>query len=566
MDLKLEGDSTAQRMGWGEKIILLFFYLLLAAVKVGYSFRFRADSDEPQHLHVVWAWTQGLVQYRDVFDNHSPLFHLMMAPVLQFFGERGDILLYMRLAVLPFYFGSLACLFFIVRFLSASVRVAAWSTLVIGFWPVFMLTSTEFRTDCFWMTAWFAAVAVWCGGPLTWKRWVWVGVLVGLTFGGSMKTTLLLTSFVMAAVPTVLWRGYRDGFGFLQGWGRNLLAFLGGAMVVPLLTIAYFASHHALDAMRYCVLEHNVVPGFRQNDHFQFLQHVAFALGGGVLIHLVTPSVPVAMRRTILLGTGVLAIGLLESYWPLVTAQGYLPLVPLILAALIPTVLDALQGVPQLALQSPGGLAVRTLFVAGLATVLLAKDPPTENRLAPFNKGLEVLLRLSRPDDYVMDAKGETIFRHRPFYYVLEGVTRRRMRLGLIEDTIPNDCDKTNTCIFINNRMSRRNRSWVQKNYVEVADRVWVAGVLLPPSGQVRTFRVSRAATYRMVSPEGSVVCRVNGVECQGAIALQPGVEYRLECEPHTPVAVVFAQAVEAGLNPFTTHERVVLIDQKGQM
>ncbi|HEV8434125.1 MAG TPA: hypothetical protein VGR95_11980, partial [Thermoanaerobaculia bacterium] len=35
-------------------------------------FRYRFDSDEPQHLHVAWGWTQGLVQYRDYFDNHAP--------------------------------------------------------------------------------------------------------------------------------------------------------------------------------------------------------------------------------------------------------------------------------------------------------------------------------------------------------------------------------------------------------------------------------------------------------------------------------------------------------------
>jgi len=26
-----------------------------------YIWHFRIDSDEPQHLHVVWAWTQGLL-------------------------------------------------------------------------------------------------------------------------------------------------------------------------------------------------------------------------------------------------------------------------------------------------------------------------------------------------------------------------------------------------------------------------------------------------------------------------------------------------------------------------
>ena len=34
------------------------------------------------------------------------------------------------------------------------------------------------------------------------------------------------------------------------------------------------------------------------------------------------------------------------------------------------------------------------------------------------------VLRLSRPQEYVMDLKGETVFRRRPFYYTIEAVTK----------------------------------------------------------------------------------------------------------------------------------------------
>ena len=63
-------------------------------------FRYRFDSDEQQHLHVAWGWTAGLVQYRDLFDNHAPLFHLLTAPILALVGERADILLWMRVPML----------------------------------------------------------------------------------------------------------------------------------------------------------------------------------------------------------------------------------------------------------------------------------------------------------------------------------------------------------------------------------------------------------------------------------------------------------------------------------
>ena len=83
---------------------LVFLALtVMLFMRVAYVFRYRIDSDEPQHLHVVWGWVHGLLQYRDVFDNHSPLFHLLCTPLLAALGERADVLLPMRLAMLPLY-------------------------------------------------------------------------------------------------------------------------------------------------------------------------------------------------------------------------------------------------------------------------------------------------------------------------------------------------------------------------------------------------------------------------------------------------------------------------------
>ena len=48
--------------------------VLMVALKFANLFRFRFDSDESQHLHVIWGWTRGLLQYRDIFDNHMPCF------------------------------------------------------------------------------------------------------------------------------------------------------------------------------------------------------------------------------------------------------------------------------------------------------------------------------------------------------------------------------------------------------------------------------------------------------------------------------------------------------------
>src|SRR5437762_7057900 len=86
------------------------FLILLFALKIIYVFWLRIDSDETQHLHVVWGWANGLLPYRDLFDNHSPLFQFICAPLFRLLGERADIVVPMRFAVIPLY---LLCLWIV---------------------------------------------------------------------------------------------------------------------------------------------------------------------------------------------------------------------------------------------------------------------------------------------------------------------------------------------------------------------------------------------------------------------------------------------------------------------
>src|SRR2546426_4233026 len=85
------------------------------AVRVGLIFRYRFDSDEPQHMHVAWGWAHGLMQYRDVFDNHMPLFHLLSAPLFLFSGDDPRLLFAARLAMIPLFVSALALVWRIAR-------------------------------------------------------------------------------------------------------------------------------------------------------------------------------------------------------------------------------------------------------------------------------------------------------------------------------------------------------------------------------------------------------------------------------------------------------------------
>src|SRR5207249_10115171 len=137
--------------------------------------------------HGGWAWAHGAVQYRDVFDNHAPLFHLAMAPMMAALGERADIVAIGRAAMVPLLLASLAATFALGRALW-SAEVGCWAAVAAGALPGFLPTSVECRADLLWTAAGLAGLAVLLGGPATPRRWLLAGVLLGVALATSLKT------------------------------------------------------------------------------------------------------------------------------------------------------------------------------------------------------------------------------------------------------------------------------------------------------------------------------------------------------------------------------------------
>src|SRR5467141_236375 len=98
-----------------EALTLVGLFGTMLALRLAYAFSYPFDSDEPQHLHVAWAWTKGLLPYRDVFDNHAPLFQVVSAPLVALIGENPRILVFMRLAMTPLFAAALAGAFLLGR-------------------------------------------------------------------------------------------------------------------------------------------------------------------------------------------------------------------------------------------------------------------------------------------------------------------------------------------------------------------------------------------------------------------------------------------------------------------
>jgi len=162
---------------------------LSCAVRILYALHYPLSNDEPQHLHVIWGWYHGLVQYRDIFDNHMPLFHILLSPLFSAIGERPTLMIWMRLAMLPLF----AVIIFCIYVIGASVfskRVGLWAAVWTTVFPSMSLF-IEFRTDILWALCWFSCIAILVSGRLTIRRSAVAGFFAGLTFATSLKTSFL---------------------------------------------------------------------------------------------------------------------------------------------------------------------------------------------------------------------------------------------------------------------------------------------------------------------------------------------------------------------------------------
>ncbi|HYX43113.1 MAG TPA: glycosyltransferase family 39 protein, partial [Pyrinomonadaceae bacterium] len=229
---------------------------LFAAVVVSRLINIRTwqfDTDESQHAHVIWGWARGFVEYRDLCDNHMPLFHLLFVPIYNLLGDRPTVLIWLRFALLPIYLLASWATYRIGELLY-SRRVGVWSAIMVGFYPGYHFLSGEFRTDNLWAPLWMVCLFVLLAGPLSLKRSINAGLLMGLCFGISMKTTLLFFSLAIAAGITLVL--FRDELQFSLGKiARCCLAFVICAAVVPLSVIGGFAIAGVWPQFRYWVFE-----------------------------------------------------------------------------------------------------------------------------------------------------------------------------------------------------------------------------------------------------------------------------------------------------------------------
>ncbi len=517
-------------MSKSERLLLWSTAALTLVLRALALFRYRFDSDEQQHLHVTWGWTAGLVQYRDFFDNHTPLFHLLTAPILVLIGERSDVLLWMRAPMLVLFAAVLWGTFVLARRLY-DARVALWATVLLALFPLFFLKSLEFRNDNLWTAVSIAALVVLTTSPLDRRRSFFLGLILGFAMAVSAKTMLLVAAIVIAGAITLFFaRPATPGF---RRTAAIVLAFCGGLAVVPAAVAIAFLSFDALDDLVHCAFVFNSRPIVSRSP---WVGIAAFPFTSAVLVWLAWK-----FRRTehvwryyLATLTGVFVV-IIAALWIPISPRDFLPLMPIGAIFAAATIVRFRHPV-----RSFAAVAV-ACFVA-----LWYYADRFENNTDWHTTMMDQALRLSHPGEPLIDLKGETIFRQRPFYYVFENLTRAQIARGVIRDTLPEDVIRTRTHVAQADgpMWSPRARAFLSENFVNLG-RLRASGQWIRDDG---TFTIAVPGEYVVLNDRGEARGLLDGTPYTGARGLAPG-GHRFVGEKN--VCVLWAPAFRRGHSPY---------------
>lgn len=508
-----------------EKIVLAGLASLTLVLRVLAFFRYRFDSDEQQHLHVTWGWTAGLVQYRDLFDNHAPLFHMVMAPLFAMFGERSNILPLMRLPMLVLFAAIVWATYWIARRLYDE-RIAAFAALLLVLFPPFFLKSLEFRNDNLWTTLWMLALVA-----LMRRRMFIAGLLLGAAFAVSLKTAVLVVAVVLAGAIV----SFVERRSPLAEGRRLLLRALGGFVLIPAALAIFFVAVGAWDELVFCNFTFN--RDFIRTRTHLWIGRAAFPLMFGAVLWLAWRfrAAHDRWRYYFAVVAGVFMVTL-TGLWPVISPRDFLPIMPI--AAIFTTVELMRAKNPVRAFAITAAVCVASLYYYA---------DRFQNKTAEDITMMDQVLRLSHPGEPLIDHKGETIYRRRPFYYALEIATRTLISRGVVRDTIPEDVIRTRTHVAQADgaMWPARGRQFLSENFVNLG-RLRASGQAIRDDG---AFTIAVPGEYVIVSERGEARGgMLDGTPYRGARELGPGA-HRYIGEKN--VTVLWAPAFRRGHSPY---------------
>lgn len=439
----------------------------------------------------------------------------------------------MRAAMLPLFAVVIYCTYVIASRLY-SRRVGLWSAVLLSLFPPFFLKSLEYRSDNAWATLWMIALLVLITGPRTVARWFVAGLILGCAFAVSLKTSLLLVTLLAAALVTRVI--HRDKSPFIA----PLSAAAGGFVIVPAIIAAYFIAVGAWSNLVYCAFTFNTL--LEKTRPPLTLEHILwpFAIAGIVLVARRHPESDA--RRMFLAASFAIFTVTLVGFWILISPRDMLPIMP-IGAMFVVAAVERFED----------RLAIYVVTAAVLVASLFYYASRFRNRTEEFVTMMNQTLRLTRPGEPIMDLKGETIYRKRPFYYIFELITNESIEAGLIADRVP-EAVVASRCYVAQADgplFPQRARLFLNDYFMDLG-RLRAAGDWVDRDG---SFQIGVPGPYVVLDEKGLVSGTLDGAPFNGTPRELAAGDHKFS-GPNERLAVLWAPAFHRGFSPFHLHDR----------
>jgi len=538
-----------------DKTILFLIPVILIILRIYRILSLRIDSDEPQHMHIIWSWTKKIVQYRDVFDNHTPLFHILIAPFIKMVGATPYILMAGRILMIPFFIWNLILVYLISKILF-NKKITLYLTFFTGFYLNYNASFVEFRPDNLWIILWLESIYYILKSKVNFYSGLILGFIIGLNSMVSLKTIAFLLPSLVLSYFLYLVRDKRPVIEKLKFWNiwdlKFLLGFITGGISIFIFLLVFYKLN-ALSAFIYCTLLHNIVPGLYKNFLWKFIGAIL-----SILIALFVSKRYENLSESFIffmfLSFSLLAISIVYPVMERETKSVVFEMFFILIVGLILENIYYKMSSKKFFLYISGGYAFFILLV------MTRTNCWCENR--SYEKMYDSILKLTDDFDYVMDAKGENIFRTRPYYFAFELFTKRRIKLGLIDSNqIIADLIKKKNYVIVSkyeNVFPENLRNFSNSEYINVEQYIKVAGKkiaekLLP--GERIKFNIVLSGEYRVIAKGKNLEFIVDNIKIRPnqKFYLSAGTHYLVISRGKTEgsIILIISKALERGFYPF---------------
>ncbi|MBV8141326.1 MAG: hypothetical protein JOZ60_04695 [Verrucomicrobia bacterium] len=327
-------------------------------------------------------------------------------------------------------------------------------------------------------------------------------------------------------------------------------------MIAPVLVVAFFAFKDALLPMYHCVIAHNLAS---DGNPWKLMIHkmwdVRFwlfvpTIAGGLWLARHDAQPGRGRLRLFLLAVTGFFCPLLFTFWPLVSKQDFLPFYPLLMLTIACPLIGLGEWI-EAKTRLPAFLFPFLIVCWQVGSIVRAHSPLKQTN----QKNVQIIadvLNLTHRGETVLDAKGQAIYRLRPYYYVFEQLTREQVERGELLDDAPARLIATRTPVVIESHwLTQATAQFVSQNYLSVGTVLVLGKKVAPaPLGQVH-FEIVIPEKYTIVGAKSRVSGTLDGTDLAGPRDLSAGMHNLALTSPEQSVAIVWSRAIEKGYSPF---------------